>query len=147
MTDRVQPLLVYVAWVQALVATLGSLFFSEVLHLLPCLLCWYQRILMYPLVGILTVGILLRDTRVRWYVLPLSGLGLAIALYHNLLYYGILPEGIVQCTTGVSCTQRQLEWLGFITIPLLSLTAFTIITIAMLRHRPTEDLYDDPETL
>ena len=147
MTDRVQPLLVYVAWVQALVATLGSLFFSEVLHLLPCLLCWYQRILMYPLVGILTVGILLRDTRVRWYVLPLSGLGLAIALYHNLLYYGILPEGIVQCTTGVSCTQRQLEWLGFITIPLLSLTAFTIITIAMLRHRPTEDLYDDHENI
>lgn len=147
MTDRLRPLLVYVAWVQALVATLGSLFFSEVLHLLPCLLCWYQRILMYPLVAILTVGILLRDPRLRWYVLPLSGLGLVIALYHNLLYYGILPEGIVQCTTGVSCTQRQLEWLGFITIPLLSLTAFTIITIAMLWHRPVEDLYDDPETL
>jgi disulfide bond formation protein DsbB len=128
MSLRIRPALVYVAWTQALVATLGSLFFSEVMHLIPCVLCWYQRILMYPLVAVLTVGILLRDERLRFYVLPLSLTGLAIALYHNLLYYGILPEGIVQCTTGVSCTQKQIEWLGFITIPFLSLTAFTVIT-------------------
>lgn len=126
-----RSVLPYIAWTQALVATLGSLFFSEVMHLTPCLLCWYQRILMYPLVAILTVGILLRDERLRLYVLPLSIGGLAIAIYHNLLYYGVIPEGIVQCTTGVSCTQRQIEWFGFITIPFLSLIAFTVITTCM----------------
>jgi disulfide bond formation protein DsbB len=131
MSIQIRPALVYVAWTQALIATLGSLFFSEVMHLIPCVLCWYQRILMYPLVAVLTVGILLRDERLRFYVLPLSLTGLAIAIYHNLLYYGILPEGIVQCTTGVSCTQKQIEWLGFITIPFLSLTAFSVITACM----------------
>lgn len=125
----------YVAWVQAVVATTGSLFFSEVLRLTPCILCWYQRVLMYPLVIILAVGIILRDEKLRLYVLPLSLAGLAVATYHNLLYYGVLPEAMTQCSLGVSCTERQLELFGFVTIPLMSLTAFTVITVAMLFHR------------
>jgi disulfide bond formation protein DsbB len=129
---------VYGAWLQALVATVGSLFFSEALALPPCVLCWYQRIAMYPLVAILTVGILLRETRLRCYALPLSLGGLAIAVYHNLLYYGVLPESIQPCTSGVSCTTRQIEWLGFITIPLLSLVAFLVITVGMIISRPEE---------
>ena len=128
--------LIYIAWVQALIATLGSLFFSEVMGFVPCILCWYQRILMYPLVIILTVGILLRDTRIRYYVLPLSILGLAIALYHNLLYYGIIAEGTFgTCGAGVSCTVRWFEWFGFISIPQLSLIAFTIITGSVLGYK------------
>lgn len=117
-------------------ATAGSLFFSEVMQLPPCVLCWYQRIAMYPLAAILTVGILSRDSHVRRYVLPLALIGLTIAVYHNLLYYGILPESITPCTAGVSCTSRQIEWLGFITIPLMSLTAFTIIILSVLFHKP-----------
>ena len=123
--------LLYTAFAVALVATLGSLFFSEVQHFLPCILCWYQRSVMYPLVLILAVGILRRDKNVALYVLPLSIVGMAIGIYHNLLYYSILPESVAPCVSGVSCTTRYIQWLGFITIPLLALTAFTIITILM----------------
>jgi len=126
---------VYAAWVVALVATVGSLFFSEVMLLPPCVLCWYQRIAMYPLVLILGVGIILGDRRVKFYALPVSLAGLVVAVYHNLLYYGILPESIAPCTQGISCTSVQLEWLGFITIPLMSLTAFVLITLSLLFYR------------
>jgi disulfide bond formation protein DsbB len=133
------------AWAQALVATLGSLYFSEVMALPPCVLCWYQRIAMYPLVVILAVGILLREPRLRLYALPLSLAGLAISIYHNLLYYGVIPESIQPCTTGVSCTTRQIEWLGFITIPLLALVAFGVISAALLRHQP-EEIHGEDES-
>ena len=135
--------LAYAAWTQALIATTGSLFFSEVLKFTPCVLCWYQRVLMYPLVAILTVGILLGDRRLRVYALPLSFLGLAIAAYHNLLYFGLIPEGMTQCVLGVSCTTRYLALLGFIDIPLMSLAAFAVITFAMLLHRP-RGAHDEP---
>ncbi|GGB81092.1 disulfide bond formation protein C [Deinococcus sedimenti] len=121
---------------QAVVATTGSLYFSEVMHLPPCTLCWYQRLMMYPLVFVLLVSLLTQDTRLRAYSLPLSVTGLLIAAYHNLLYYGVIPEGLTQCAAGVSCTARQIEWLGFITIPLLSLTAFTVITLSLLLTKP-----------
>lgn len=127
-----QKYILYIAWFQALVATVGSLFFSEVLHLPPCILCWYQRICMYPLTILLAVGLLTEDKNVVKYALPLSGIGMGIAAYHSLLYYHILPESIVPCTAGVSCTTRYFSWLGFITIPLLSLMAFTIITVCLL---------------
>ncbi len=120
------------AWIVAVVATLGSLFFSDVMKLPPCVLCWYQRIMMYPLVVIFAVAWLLRDSRARVYALPLVGTGLIIAIYHNLLYYGILENSIVPCTQGISCTSRQIEWLGFITIPLLSLTAFSVILVLLV---------------
>lgn len=124
----------YLAWAQALVASIGSLFLSEVLGYTPCVLCWYQRIAMYPLVVVLAVGILRRDRGIYMTVLPLSVIGLAIALYHNLLYVGVIPEAASVCRAGVSCTTRFFEWLGFITIPLLSLTAFTVITTLMLLY-------------
>ena len=118
---------VFVAWVVSLVATAGSLFFSEVMGLPPCVLCWYQRICMYPLAVIFTVGLASTDAGVNRYGWPLALTGLAVAVYHNLLYYHLIPESITPCTTGVSCTDRQIEWFGFVTIPLLSLTAFCII--------------------
>lgn len=134
-----RDVLPYLAWTQALVATSGSLFLSEVLGYPPCILCWYQRIAMYPLVIVLAVGILRRDRNIHLYVLPLSVIGLAIALYHNLLYVGIIPEAASVCRAGISCTTRFFEWFGFVTIPFLSMTAFTVITILMLiewRARP-----------
>jgi disulfide bond formation protein DsbB len=138
--------LIYVAWFQALIATCGSLYFSEVMHLPPCVLCWYQRIFMYPLVFILAVGILLRDRWMRFYILPLSVVGLAISIYHNLLYNGFIGEGLGTCAVGVSCTSRQIEWLGFITIPLMSMTAFAVITLSMLFFKRAEDADDASET-
>lgn len=115
------------AWLVSLVATMGSLFFSEAMGLPPCVLCWYQRVCMYPLAVISTVALVTRDSRASRYAWPLVLSGLAVAIYHNLLYYHFLPESITPCTTGVSCTERQIEWLGFVTIPLLSLAAFVVI--------------------
>lgn len=135
-TSDKSQILPYLVWVIAALATAGSLFFSEVMELPPCILCWYQRIAMYPLVVIVAVGIVTNDRRWKLYVWPLSLAGLAIAVYHNLLYYHIIPESITPCTEGVSCTSVQLEWLGFITIPLMSLTAFIMINVLMLLHRP-----------
>jgi disulfide bond formation protein DsbB len=117
----------YVLWGVALIATLGSLTFSEILGYPPCILCWYQRICMYPLVVIFTVRIITKDKFAIFYALPLAVVGLLISIYHNLLYYNILPEAAAPCRNGVSCTTKFIEWFGFITIPFLSLTAFVII--------------------
>ena len=127
-------LFIYVAWTLALAATLGSLFFGEVMKLPPCTLCWYQRICLFPLSVILAVGIVQRDDRVVWYALPLAGLGLAIGLYHNLLYWGVIPEQLSPCTETLSCRTRQIEWLGFITIPLMAMGAFAVIVFCLIAH-------------
>lgn len=123
---------IYLAFILAWASTLGSLYFSEIAKFPPCVLCWYQRIVMYPLVVILTVGILKREKQIYLYVLPFTIIGFVIGAYHNLLYYSIIPESIQPCTLGISCTTKYIEWLGFITIPLLSLSSFAIITILML---------------
>ena len=135
-TSGINSLLPYAVWVAALIATAGSLFFSEVMDLPPCVLCWYQRIAMYPLVAIVGAGIVARDTRWRIYALPLSLAGLAVSIYHNLLYYGVVPESITPCKQGISCTTVQIEWLGFITIPLMALSAFVLINILIFLYKP-----------
>jgi disulfide bond formation protein DsbB len=132
MNARYQTWSLYVAWIITVVSMLGSLYFSNILHLPPCVLCWFQRICMYPLSVILTVGIIRQDRSVASYALPLSLIGLGIAVYHNLLYYNIIPESIAPCTTGVSCTTRFIELGGFLTIPLLSLIGFTVLTVIFI---------------
>ncbi len=109
------------------------MYFSEIAHLPPCVLCWYQRILMYPLVLIIAVGILRKDKGLPFYVLPLSILGMGVALYQYLLQRGILPNSIAPCTLGVSCTTKYVEYFGFVTIPFLSLMAFGVITACMVK--------------
>lgn len=123
-----QRIALYLAWLIAIIATLGSLYFSEVQHFPPCILCWYQRIAMYPLVILISIGLLSRDKGLPRYVLPFSIIGLIIATVHVLLYYGIIPESNVPCSAGISCTTKYIEWFGFVTIPLLSLIAFSVIT-------------------
>lgn len=127
--------LAQLALLQTTVAAAGSLYFSEVLKFPPCILCWYQRIFMYPLVVILAVGIWKKDKNLPLFVLPLSIAGAIIAIYHNLLYYKIIPQSQAPCTLGISCTTKQIEWFGFVTIPLLSLAAFAAVTILMLLFR------------
>ena len=135
---KLNELLPYVVWLIALLSAIGSLFFSEVMLLPPCVLCWYQRIAMYPLVIIVAVGIIGRDVRMRLYALPFAAAGLGISIYHNLLYYGVLPESIAPCAEGVPCNAVQIELLGFITIPLMGLLAFALITFCLVVHRPKE---------
>jgi disulfide bond formation protein DsbB len=122
----------FVAWLVAVVATAGSLFFSEVMLLPPCVLCWYQRIAMYPLVVILLLGLFSTDGSAKRYAAPLGLIGWGIAVYHNLLYYKLIPEHLSPCAQGISCTSRQIEWLGFVTIPFLSLAAFTLLLALLL---------------
>jgi disulfide bond formation protein DsbB len=117
----------FLAWITAMIATLGSLFFSEVMLFPPCVMCWYQRICMYPLAVIFFVALFSNDRSIIQYATPLIGFGLFFAIYHNLLYYGILPESVAPCSQGVSCTSDYINWFGFITIQLLSLVAFVLV--------------------
>ena len=127
--------LLFASWLLAVIATIGSLFFSEVMGIEPCSLCWYQRIFMYPLVVILLIGMFPLDLSVVRYALPLAGIGWAVAVYHYLLYTGYIPENMQPCSEGVSCTDIDLELLGFITIPMLSILSYTAIIALLLGFR------------
>ena len=130
----------YIAWFIAMSSMLGSLYFSEVLKLPPCVLCWYQRILMYPLVAIIPIGIANMDKKFYRYVLPMSTLGMMIAFYHYLLYAKIIPDTYAPCSTGVSCTTRLIEWFGgLVNIPLLSFVSFTLITLLMIVYSKNQE--------
>jgi disulfide bond formation protein DsbB len=120
-----QAIVLLVAWT----AMLGSLYFSEVRHFEPCRLCWFQRILMYPIAFIATVGILRADRGAPLYTLPLSLLGIAVSAYHTLLQRGFFSESTA-CLSGVPCSARYINWLGFISIPVLALVAFVLISLA-----------------
>lgn len=87
---------------------------------------------MYPLVVILAVGIWRKNKEIHLYTLPLALIGLLIGVYHNLLYYRLIPEAIAPCVAGISCTTKFIEWFGFITIPLLSLLGFVALTFCLL---------------
>jgi disulfide bond formation protein DsbB len=121
-----------IAWIVAIIATLGSLYFSEIAGFIPCNLCWYQRILMYPLVVILGVGYYKGDSSVKHYALPLSIIGIIVSSTHYLHQKTNLFDRIVRCTEGVPCSGQYINWFNFITIPLLAFVAFTVITICLV---------------
>lgn len=130
----------YLVWIIALIATGGSLAFSEFLGIAPCSLCWYQRILMYPLVLLVPVGILKKDFILPIYILALSILGTFIAFYHTLLQWGLLSEVAVRCSIGADCSVEYWSY-GFVTIPFLSLASFLLIAVfavAQLRRNVYE---------
>lgn len=126
---------IFLSFLVATVASLGSLFFSEIMSFVPCSLCWYQRIFMYPLVFIFLVNILYPDNHVLKYSLPIVLIGWAISVYHNLLMFGIIPEDLSPCVQGIPCSTKYIDWFGFINIPLLSLTAFTLILILLISSK------------
>lgn len=142
-TEHLSPLrdnttawtLVFGAWLVASVSTLGALFFGEVMQLPPCVLCWYQRIFMFPLVLILPIGLFPFDRNVVRYALLLAVIGCLFAVFHLLLIAGVIPESIKPCAQGVPCSQTVIEWFGFVTIPLLSVLAFlTILALLVAAH-------------
>jgi disulfide bond formation protein DsbB len=138
-TDR-EWLLLFAAWLVAAVATAASLFFSYVLEYPPCVLCWYQRICLFPLVVVLARGLFPLDLGAVRYALPLVGIGWLIAAYHNLVYAGVVPESLQPCSQGVSCSEKYIELFGFVSIPLMALAGFTAlaaILIALHRRIPS----------
>jgi disulfide bond formation protein DsbB len=138
---RLTPLALTAAWGVATLATAGSLYFSEVANYLPCTLCWYQRIAMYPLVLILGIAMLRRDTAIRIYAVPLALVGAAIAAYHYLLEW--FPEiDTGACSAVIPCTQVWFREFGFVSMPLLALIAFGLVIaflLVPLRSTPEED--------
>ena len=113
--------------VVSLTATLGSLYFSEIRGYEPCTLCWYQRILMYPLVILTTVAYIQKNAKIAVTTAVFSCIGAAISLYHySLQKLDFLQDSAPSCGV-VPCTGQYINWLGFITIPFLALTAFVII--------------------
>src|SRR6266567_683542 len=131
-------ILPYLVFIITFLSTIISLFFSEVLKLAPCVLCWYQRIFMYPIVIISAVNIIRKHPDIYYYILPFSVIGFFIALYQNLLVWKILPETIAPCTSGVSCIDQPFALFGFLTIPLGSVIAFAVITVFMLLYARLE---------
>ncbi len=130
--------LIFFAWLVASLSTLGALFFGEVMQLPPCVLCWYQRIFMFPLALILPIGMFPFDRKVVRYALPMAVLGWLFAAFHVLLVAGVIPEGMKPCTQGVPCSVKVIEWFGFVTIPLLSLFAFSTIMALLAMAYPRD---------
>jgi disulfide bond formation protein DsbB len=126
---------IYLAWLVSLAAVSGSLYFSEIAGFIPCQLCWFQRILMYPQAILLGIASYRQDRGIFIYAVPLSVIGGCISLYH----YGEqkLPwlAKLAPCTVGVPCSGQYINWLGFITIPLLALTASVLIVLFLCLAR------------
>jgi disulfide bond formation protein DsbB len=123
------------AFIVSLVATGGSLFLSEVLGFIPCSLCWYQRIMMYPLVLLLGRAAILDDRKIAGYALPLSIIGGLISTYHYAKQKIPGFNEFAPCNVGIPCNTDYLDWFGFITIPFLALVAFIMITCFLLMSR------------
>jgi disulfide bond formation protein DsbB len=135
--EAVAPSALALATLVAAVSTAGSLYFSLVAHFVPCTLCWYQRIAMYPLVVLLGVAAWRRDAGIRPYVLALAGLGLAISAYHYLLErFPALESGA--CDPAAPCTVLWVWRLHYISIPMMAATAFVLIGALVLVARPEE---------
>ena len=141
--DDLGPLALWFAWVVALVTTLGSLYFSEVADFIPCKLCWYQRIAMYPLAVLLLIAALRRDRSVWVYVVPQAAIGAAIAAYHTQLQ--AFPDQTSSfCTTAAPCTERYVWEFGFVSLPFMALVAFAFIISMVLVARVTATASPEP---
>ena len=127
-----QNLLLFCSWMVAVIATAGSLFFSEVIGFIPCELCWYQRIFMYPLTILLAIAVIKKDMNFVLPTLILSLVGAAIAFYHYLLQKVPAMAKVDSCGI-IPCSGQYINWLGFITIPFLSLIAFVIIILICIK--------------
>lgn len=121
------------ALIVSIAATVGSLFYSEVMNFVPCSLCWYQRIFMYPLPIILGIAVYYNEAVIKKYILSVAAIGWLIALYHVLLQKVPALKATEPCKQGIPCSVDYVNYLGFITIPMLSLTAFTLIILLVWR--------------
>jgi len=135
---------VWLAFVVALGTTLGSLYLSQIAHFVPCPLCWYQRICMYPLFVALLVGGIRRDREVWAYVLPPAIIGAAIAVYHTQLQAFPAQHDPI-CKLNDPCTVRYVWEFGFVSIPFMSLAAFSFIIAMMLLVRSDRSDELEPE--
>ncbi len=129
---KLQSNSMYLAWLTALIATLGAFFIGEIMGRTPCVLCWYQRIAMFPLALILGLACFKSDHKIRYYVIPLAAIGGSIALWHSLLFAGIVSEPIRPCErSGPSCSGADQVLFEILPLPYLSLFAFSAILLLL----------------
>jgi len=131
-----QPL--QLAWIVALVATAGSLWLSEGAHFVPCRLCWYQRIAMYPMSVILGIAAFRHDVRVRIYALPVVAIGATISIWHMLIERFPSLESSTSCDPANPCSLIWTERFGYLTIPTMALSAFALIATLLLLAKETD---------
>ena len=129
---------VWLAWVVALVATVGSLMYSELFHYVPCRLCWFQRIAMYPLAIVLLVGAIRREVAVKFYAIPIALIGLVISVYHNVLQFFPSLEG-TSCDPLVPCSARSIEVFGFMDLPFMAGAGFIVIAVLLAFYTKAEE--------
>lgn len=123
--------LLFFAWVLATCGTLISLFFSEIVQLPVCVLCWYQRIALYPLVIMLPLALFPFDVKVIRYISPLVIFGWLVALFHVFVAAGLIPESAQPCVQGIPCSETHFSLFGFLNIPVMSLLTFTFIAVLL----------------
>ncbi len=135
----------WLAFAVAATAMLGSLYFSEIEDFEPCKLCWYQRICMFSAAIVLLVGALRRDRDVRWYVVPLAGIGMCVSIYHYLLeWYPQLETGA--CSVSVPCTAIWYREFGFVTLSFSALCGFAaILALLLFVPEPPDALLEEDD--
>lgn len=124
--------LLFLVWILATCGTLISLFFSEIVQLPVCVLCWYQRIALYPLVIMLPLGLFPFDVNAIRYAMPLVIFGWFFALFHVLVVAGIVPEAAQPCVQGVPCSEIHFTLFGFLNISVMSLLTFSLIGLLLI---------------
>ena len=130
------------SWTAAVagVATLGSLYFSEIADYVPCRLCWFQRIAMYPIALVAVIALVRRDRDARWYMVPMAAIGLVIATYHFLIERGVLQDNEACSLFGPPCSAVWYEEFGFVTMAFSALAAFAFVIVVNTLSFPREEL-------
>jgi len=135
------------AWIVAAVTMAGSLYYSKVQGYVPCELCWYQRIVLYPFAVILAIAAWRRDSSIRVYAIPVLCIGVVISVYHSWIQWFPPASGTSFCTTDTPCTLKYVDEFGFVTLPFMALSAMAVI-IALLsisRYDDSEELVEEVE--
>lgn len=134
------------AWVIALVTTLGSLYYSRVQDYVPCELCWYQRICIYPFAVILGIAAVRRDAGVRIYAIPVLAIGAVIAAYHSWIQAYPPADGTSFCSADTPCTLRYVWEFGFVSLPFMALSACCCMIVLLLIARSNKPTSPTPES-
>lgn len=129
----------------SLIATLGSLTYSEILGYTPCKLCWFQRITMYPIALISGIALIKKDNAVKKYVLSLAIVGALIALYHYAVQF--LPQVVACSYNGVDCALKQAIHYGYITIPMMAFSTFIAIILITITNNQKNKNKNKPNEL
>ena len=134
--DDIGRIALPLAWIVAVVTMLGSLYYSKVMEYVPCELCWYQRICIYPFAVILGIAAWRRDAGIRVYAIPVFAIGMLISIYHTWIQAFPPSDGTSFCTADAPCTTRYVWEFGFVSLPFMALSAFVVMTVLLLVARP-----------